>query len=59
MTSAEADNLIATLPKPGGLRLFREGDRIVMEGGTWGVHSLSVPVSSSERLLDFRSFGLE
>jgi len=51
VTSAEADNLIATLPKPGGLRLFREGDRIVMEGGRWGAHSLSVPASSGERLL--------
>lgn len=51
MTSSEADNLIATLPKPGGLRLFREGDRIVMEGGKWGAHSLSVPASSGERLI--------
>lgn len=51
MTSSEADNLIETLPKPGGLRLFREGDRIVMEGGKWGAHSLSVPASSGERLI--------
>ena len=51
MTSAEADALIATLPKPGGLRLFREGDRIVMDGGKWGLHLLSVPASTGERLL--------
>ena len=51
MTSAEADNLIATLPKPGSLRLFREGDQIVMAGGAWGSHSLSAKVSSAERLL--------
>jgi hypothetical protein len=31
MTNSEADNLIASLPKPGGLRLFREDDRIVMD----------------------------
>ena len=51
MTNAEADNLIATLPKPGKLRLFRENDQIVMAGGTWGSHSLSAKVSSAERLL--------
>jgi hypothetical protein len=51
MTSVEADNLIASLPKPGGLRLFREGDRITMDGGKWGPHSLSVPVSNGQRLL--------
>ena len=51
MTSAEADNLIATLPKPGGLQLFREGDQIVMSGGKWGPHSISAKVSSAERLL--------
>lgn len=33
MTNSEANNLIASLPKPGGLRLFREDDRIVMDGG--------------------------
>lgn len=42
MTSAEADNLIATLPKPGGLRLYRAGDWIMMTGGTAGVHSIAV-----------------
>jgi len=51
MTNAEAANLIATLPKPGGLQLFREGDAIVMAGGKWGSHSLSVPVSSGQRLI--------
>jgi len=51
MTSAEADNLIATLPKPGGLQLYREDDRIVMDGGKWGPHALSTKVSSAERLL--------
>ena len=51
MTNAEADNLIATLPKPGPLRLFREGDQIVMSGGKWGSHSLGAKVSSAERLL--------
>ena len=51
MTNAEADNLIATLPKPGNLRLFRENDQIVMDGGKWGPHSLSAKVSSAERLL--------
>ena len=51
MTHSEADNLIATLPKPGGLRLFREDDRIVMDGGKWGAHALSTKVSSAERLL--------
>jgi hypothetical protein len=51
MTAAEADNLIATLPKPNGLKLFREGDQIVMSGGRWGSHSLSAKVSSAERLL--------
>jgi len=35
MTTSEADNLIATLPKPSGLRLFREGDQIVMDGDKW------------------------
>ena len=51
MTTTEADNLIATLPKPGGLRLYREGAFIVMSGGKWGRHSISVPASSGERLL--------
>jgi hypothetical protein len=51
MTNTEADALIASLPKPGGLRLFREGDRIVMDGGKWGSHALSVPVSSGQRLI--------
>lgn len=51
MTNSETDNLIATLPKPGGLLLFREGDRIVMDGGKWGAHTLSVGASSGERLL--------
>jgi hypothetical protein len=51
MTNSETDNLIASLPKPGGLRLFREVDRIVMDGGKWGAHTLSVGASSGERLL--------
>jgi hypothetical protein len=51
MTNTEADNLIATLPKPGALRLYREGDQIVMDGGRWGAHTLSAKVSSGERLL--------
>ena len=51
MTNTETDALIATLPKPKGLQLFREGDQIVMAGGTWGSHSLSAKVSSAERLL--------
>jgi hypothetical protein len=51
MSNAEADALIASLPKPGGLQLSREGDRIMMTGGKWGAHSLSVPASSGERLL--------
>lgn len=51
MTNSEADNLIASLPKPGGLRLFREDDRIVMDGGKWGAHTLSAKVSNAERLL--------
>ena len=51
MTRAEADNLIATLPKPGGLRLYREGDWIMMTGGKHGEHSLAVEPSSGQRLL--------
>jgi hypothetical protein len=51
MTHAEADNLIATLPKPGGLRLRREGDWIRMTGGTHGEHSIAVGPSSGERML--------
>lgn len=51
MTAAEADALIASLPKPGGLQLFREGDQIVMAGGRWGSHSISAKVSSGARLL--------
>lgn len=51
MTVVEADALIASLPQPGNLRLYREGDRIVMDGGTWGPHLISVGVSSAERLL--------
>src|SRR5271154_4578748 len=51
MTNTEADNLIATLPKPGGLRLFRDGDRIVMDGGRAGSHAIYAGVSSAERLL--------
>ncbi len=51
MTSGEADNLIATLPKPGGLRLYREGDWIMMTGGKHGAHSIAVRPSSGERLL--------
>lgn len=51
MTNAEADALIATLPKPGGLQLYRKGDEIVMEGGKRGGHSIRASVSSGERLL--------
>src|SRR5512143_2386927 len=51
MTHAQADHLIATLPKPRGLRLYREGDWIKMEGGKHGGHSLAVGPSSGERLL--------
>jgi len=51
MTNAEADALIASLPQPGNLRLYRDGDRIVMDGGKWGAHLISVGVSSGERLL--------
>lgn len=51
MTNSETDNLIATLPQPGSLRLFREDDRIVMDGGKWGTHTLSVGASSGKRLL--------
>ena len=51
MTSAEADALIATMPKPGGLQLYREGDWIVMAGGKTGTHALLVGPSSAERLL--------
>jgi hypothetical protein len=51
MTSTEADNLIATLPKPGALQIYREGDRIVMDGGKYGPHAISTGASSGERLL--------
>ena len=51
MTTAEADNLIASLPKPGGLQLYREDDRIVMTGGKSGTHAISAKVSSGERLI--------
>lgn len=51
MTNAEADNLIATLPKPGGLQLYRKDDEIVMAGGKTGGHSIRASVSSGERLL--------
>jgi len=51
VTNSEADALIATLPKPGSLKLYREGDQIVMDGGKWGPHALSAKVSSAERLL--------
>ena len=51
MTNAEADNLIATLPKPGGLQIYREDDRIVMDGGKYGAHAISTGASSGERLL--------
>jgi len=51
MTPTEADNLIATLPKPGNLRLHRDGDRIAMEGGKFGTHAISAKASSAERLL--------
>jgi hypothetical protein len=51
MTNSETDNLIETLPKPKGLRLSREDDRIVMDGGKWGAHTLSVGATSAERLL--------
>ena len=51
MTNTEADNLIASLPKPGRLRLFRKGDWIMMSGGKHGEHSIAVRPSSAERLL--------
>lgn len=51
MTSTEADNLIATIPKPSGLRLYREGTWIVMAGGKTGSHSIAVGPSSGQRLL--------
>ena len=51
MTNAEADALIATLPKPRGLRLVREGSSILMAGGKTGSHSIAVGPSSAERLL--------
>ncbi|HSX23417.1 MAG TPA: hypothetical protein VLE97_11640 [Gaiellaceae bacterium] len=51
MTSAQADALIASLPKPGGLRLTREGDQIVMSGGKHGSHSINTRASSAERLI--------
>jgi len=50
MTNAEADALIETLPKPGGLKIYRDGKFITMTGGT-GTHSISVPASTGERLL--------
>ena len=43
--------MITTLPKPGGIQIFREGDRIVMSGGKWGTHSIRASVSNAERLL--------
>ena len=51
MTNAEADNLIATIPKPRGLRLYREGTWIRMTGGKTGAHSIAVGPSSGQRLL--------
>jgi hypothetical protein len=51
VTAAEADNLIATLPTPGPLRLQREGDWIVMTGGKTGSHEIDTKASSAERLL--------
>jgi hypothetical protein len=51
MTNAEADVLIATLPKPGSLRLFREGDAIVMAGGRYGSNTITTGASNAERLL--------
>jgi len=51
MTNTEADNLIATLPKPGSLRLYRDGDQIVMAGGKTGAHAITVGPSSGDRLL--------
>jgi DNA-binding transcriptional ArsR family regulator len=51
VTNAEADNLIATLPKPGGLQIYRDGQFITMAGGKHGTHSISVPASTGERLL--------
>ena len=51
MTNTEADALIASLPKPGSLRLHREGDEIIMDGGKFGGHSIRASVSSGERLL--------
>lgn len=46
MTHTEADFLIAALPKPKGLQLYRERDLIVMAGGKLGVHAISASRSS-------------
>ena len=51
VTNAEADNLIEVLPKPGGLKIYRDGKFITMAGGKTGTHSISVPASTAERLL--------
>ena len=45
VTNAEADALIETLPKPGGLKIYRDGKFIMMAGGQTGAHSISVPAS--------------
>lgn len=51
VTNTEADKLIATLPKPSGLTLYREGDWIMMSGGKSGAHSIAIGPSSAKRLL--------
>ena len=56
MTTGEARKLAATMrASADGLELFacvdrdERGDRITFVGGRWGVHSLSVNVTSEER----------
>ena len=51
VTNAEADALIETLPKPGGLKIYRDGKFITMAGGKTGAHLISVPASTAQRLL--------
>jgi hypothetical protein len=55
MTNAEADSLIESLPKPGGSRLYREGDQIMMlagERGYWDYsRTFSVPELNGEQLI--------
>lgn len=50
LTNDTAAALVASMPKPPGLTLAVEGDAIVMDGGKFGGHSLSVKVSSAARV---------